>query len=130
MSRGPVLYASDFSPASLSAFRKAIKVATVRRSPLIAARTWAAAEAGSRTAPRQHLQRLVKTARKAGARATSLLVDGMPAERIVQAAHDTHAEFLVLGTHGRTGVRRLLLGSVATKVVALARCPVLTVRGR
>jgi nucleotide-binding universal stress UspA family protein len=36
---------------------------------------------------------------------------------------------VVLGTHGRSGLRRLVLGSVAERVIGLARCPVLTVRG-
>jgi len=37
---------------------------------------------------------------------------------------------MILGTHGRTGLKRLLVGSVAARVVATAVCPVLTVRGR
>jgi nucleotide-binding universal stress UspA family protein len=46
----------------------------------------------------------------------------------VGAAQGAKADVLVLGTHGRTGVARLLLGSVAARVVATASCPVLTVR--
>jgi nucleotide-binding universal stress UspA family protein len=37
---------------------------------------------------------------------------------------------IVIGTHGRSGIERVLLGSVATRVVSLASCPVMTVRGR
>ena len=40
------------------------------------------------------------------------------------------ADLVVVGTHGRTGLARVALGSVAERVVALAPCPVLTVRGR
>lgn len=40
------------------------------------------------------------------------------------------AAILILGTHGRTGFARLFVGSVASRVVATAPCPVLTVRGR
>ena len=47
---------------------------------------------------------------------------------VVKAAADLKADLLVLGTHGRTGVAQLFLGSVATRVVAAAPCPVLTVR--
>ena len=47
---------------------------------------------------------------------------------IVRLARDLHAELLVVGTHGRTGIRRLFLGSVAEHVVRHAHCPVVVVR--
>jgi len=47
---------------------------------------------------------------------------------IVHAARDLHADLVVLGTHGRTGLSHVFLGSVAERVVQLAPCPVLTVR--
>lgn len=51
-----------------------------------------------------------------------------PAEAIVQLASDVEANLVVVGTHGRRGMARLLLGSVAEAVVRLAPCPVLVVR--
>lgn len=51
-----------------------------------------------------------------------------PAEEIAQIAADLEADVVVVGTHGRRGVARLLLGSVAEAVVRLAPCPVLVVR--
>lgn len=51
-----------------------------------------------------------------------------PAEEIAQLASDLEAKLVVVGTHGRRGVRRLLLGSVAEGVVRLAPCNVLVVR--
>jgi nucleotide-binding universal stress UspA family protein len=51
----------------------------------------------------------------------------VPAERIVRLAKTRRADVIVMGTHGRTGFRRAILGSVAARVVALATCPVLTV---
>jgi nucleotide-binding universal stress UspA family protein len=51
---------------------------------------------------------------------------GAPYEEILRAAEDF--DLVVMGTHGRTGLRHLLLGSVAEKVVRHAHCPVLTVR--
>jgi nucleotide-binding universal stress UspA family protein len=57
-------------------------------------------------------------------------VDGSPAEAIVRVARDEAFDLIVMGTNGRTGVRRLLLGSVAECVVRHADCPVLTVRRR
>ena len=53
---------------------------------------------------------------------------GPPAETIVRVAHVRGADLIVMGTHGRTGLPHVLLGSVAEKVVRLAPCPVLTVK--
>lgn len=59
-----------------------------------------------------------------------LLRVGAPFEQIVAAAGDEKADMLVIGTHGRSGLNRLLMGSVAERVVRVAPCPVLTVRPR
>ena len=53
---------------------------------------------------------------------------GEPAEHIVQLASHLDADLVLVGTHGRRGLKRLLVGSVAERVVRLARCPVLVVR--
>ena len=52
---------------------------------------------------------------------------GLPAEEIVQYAHEHAIDLIVMGTHGREGVMRVVLGSVAETVVRRAPCPVLTV---
>ena len=57
-----------------------------------------------------------------------LLLEGEPATEIVRAAEAEGAELIVLGTHGRTGLARLLMGSVAEQVVRHASCPVLIVK--
>ena len=56
------------------------------------------------------------------------LLAGEPADTIVRCADDEQADLIVIGSHGRTGLARLLLGSVAEAVVRRARCPVLTVK--
>jgi nucleotide-binding universal stress UspA family protein len=56
------------------------------------------------------------------------LEDGEVAQRILDIARESRADLIVMGTHGRTGLRRLLMGSVAEEVVRNADCPVLTVR--
>ncbi|HEY7244818.1 MAG TPA: universal stress protein [Xanthobacteraceae bacterium] len=53
---------------------------------------------------------------------------GTPTETITRAAADWRADLIVIGSHGRTGVRRALLGSVAEGVMRNAPCPVLVVR--
>jgi nucleotide-binding universal stress UspA family protein len=55
---------------------------------------------------------------------------GDPFENIIEVADDHRVDLIVLATHGRTGLKRLLIGSVAEKVVRHATCPVLTVRPR
>ncbi|HET6956617.1 MAG TPA: universal stress protein [Vicinamibacterales bacterium] len=57
-----------------------------------------------------------------------LKVSDNPAEDISDYARDASIELIVVGTHGRTGVSHLLVGSVAERVVRTAPCPVLTVR--
>ena len=56
------------------------------------------------------------------------LVMGDPATEIVRVAEEEQAELIVLGTHGRTGLSRILMGSVAEAVVRHAPCPVLIYR--
>ena len=51
-------------------------------------------------------------------------------KQIVRSARILGADLIIMGTHGRTGVSRLLTGSVASRVIARAHCPVLVVRGR
>jgi nucleotide-binding universal stress UspA family protein len=87
-------------------------------------------EAANRADGQKHLDTLVRRARRAGARTKSLLLEGVPHERIAQAARWKKADMVVMGTHGRTGFAKLVLGSVASRVLAVSPCPVLTVRGR
>jgi nucleotide-binding universal stress UspA family protein len=56
------------------------------------------------------------------------LVEGHPATEILRVAQATGADLIVMGTHGRRGLKRLIMGSVAAQVVQKAACPVLTVK--
>lgn len=60
--------------------------------------------------------------------AVAFVVAGSPPDEIVKAAKDWPADLIVIGSHGRTGVQRALLGSVAEAVTRHAPCPVLVVR--
>src|SRR5262249_21777095 len=85
----------------------------------------------ARSVALRHLDRLVARAKQARVRVSRRLIEGTPtAGPIVRAARALRADVIVMGTHGRTGVARMVLGSVATRVVATAACAVLTVRGR
>ncbi len=56
------------------------------------------------------------------------LLFGHPADAVVEFARQNAIDLIVMGTHGRTGVARLLMGSIAEAVVRRAECPVLTVK--
>lgn len=56
------------------------------------------------------------------------LLSGDPAQEILQTVNAKHCDLIVMGTHGRSGLGRLLMGSVAERVVRHATCPVLTVK--
>ena len=58
----------------------------------------------------------------------TIAVPGVPFYEIVKLAKESEMDLIVIGTHGRTGLAHMLLGSVAEKVVRKAPCPVLTVR--
>ncbi len=73
----------------------------------------------------------LSTAVGLGARATSVLQNGAPSDRILTLLHgDPNFDLVVVGSHGRTGVSRVLLGSVAEQVVRHAPCSVLAARPR
>lgn len=63
-----------------------------------------------------------------GCKVSTLLRVGTPYREIIAAARDEHADLVLMATHGRGEVHRLLVGSVADKVIRLAPCPVLTVK--
>ncbi len=77
---------------------------------------------------RRDFERLLARAKKAGVPASDVLADGWAPDEIARIAKARGADLIVMGTHGRTGIRKLLLGSVAERVIGMAPCPVLTVR--
>jgi nucleotide-binding universal stress UspA family protein len=66
--------------------------------------------------------------REGGVKARGLMRVGAPFLEIIHAAQSEAADLIVMGTHGRTGLAHVLMGSVAERVVNKAPCPVLTVR--
>jgi len=142
-----ILHPSDFSSASRAAFARAMEMARANRAELVVAhvltltmpiagegyippKVYEEIEASTRAAAKKRLDALVARARKAGVRGKGLILEGIPHERIARAAKAQRADLVVMGTHGRTGLARFFLGSVAERVVATAPCPVMTVRGK
>ena len=130
-----ILVATDLTPASLPAFHEAVRIALGNGADLILAHAYEIPGAGSvlvspetydevdqkiRTDVEQRLSALVLEAR--------LLLYGDPYEAIENAATEQDVDLVIMGTHGRTGVSRFFLGSVASRLIATSPCPVLTVR--
>ncbi len=81
-----------------------------------------------RAAARTALQRAIAGVQRPGIAIRPEVVEGTPCEEIIRLAREREVDLVVMGTHGRTGLAHVFLGSVAEKVVRRAPCPVLTVR--
>ena len=131
-----ILHPTDFSRASTPAFKRAVEMAKANRSQLVVAhvlvpsmpimgdgyispQVYEDLDAAARSAAQKQLRKLVDRAKQAGVRAKG-----------ARAARAQKADLVVIGTHGRTGFAKLFLGSVASRVLAVSPCPVLTVRGK
>lgn len=75
-----------------------------------------------------HLQDIVARLAKDDTTATAVVAVGLPVDEINRAVDDHRIDLIVMGTHGRTGLRHLMAGSVAERIVRTAHVPVLTVR--
>ncbi len=76
-------------------------------------------------------ERLSKTAGDLNASGVAVecrVANGVPYIEIIRVAEELHADMIVMGTHGRTGLAHMMIGSVAERVVRKAPCPVLTVK--
>jgi nucleotide-binding universal stress UspA family protein len=139
-----ILVATDFSPASTPALEQSVKMAKRDGALLLIAHAYqepglvelSHAPAGFyeewdrklREGVERKLRPLVEYARKEGVEARALLLTGFADEAIFEAAKQEGADLIVMGTHGRRGAARLFLGSVASRVISTAPCPVMTVR--
>jgi nucleotide-binding universal stress UspA family protein len=139
-----ILVATDFSPASTPALEQSVKMARrdgallliahayqepglveLSRAPARVYEEW---DQALQQGVQRKLRPLVEYARKEGVEARALLLTGFADEAIIEAAKQEGADLIVMGTHGRRGAARLFLGSVASRVISTAPCPVMTVR--
>lgn len=131
-----ILCPVDFSPVSAKALAYAERLAAGSRAELVllhafdvpASHTYADIQNPSDPAVRQQLEGLPLSL--AATKPVRVLHAGPPGEVICWLAEQSACDLVVMGTHGRTGLKHLLLGSVAEYVVRHARCPVLTVGER
>ena len=77
----------------------------------------------------QSMEASLKRLDDVGLQGEPVIVHGAPFQSIIDTAKDKGADLIVMGTHGRTGLTHVLMGSVAEKVIRLAPCPVLVTRG-
>jgi nucleotide-binding universal stress UspA family protein len=117
-----ILFATDFSPASEGAAAVAFEYAPALKARLHVLHVVTDGQGDATPAMTQLAQRSGGTLQLVTA-----TVHGEPAEEIVRYADHHAIDLIVVGTHGRTGVTRALLGSVAERVARTASCPVLTV---
>jgi universal stress protein A len=143
-----ILYATDYSKASARALDEAIALAKQNGAELLVlhvidpvpayvagediggAELYMKLEQTTQQDAETSMNKLMEKLRKLKVNAKSLLLRGTPPEQIVRTAKNRRANLIVIGTHGRTGLSKLLMGSVANKVVSTAHCPVLSVHGK
>jgi universal stress protein A len=142
-----ILYATDFSKASARALEEAVRLAKQNKTELLvlhviepvsyvageefaSGEIYTKLEETSKREAQASLAKLMQRLKKSKVRAQSLLLRGSAHDEILKAAKSKKAGMIVLGTHGRTGLAKLFLGSVAGKVASSATCPVVTVRGK
>jgi universal stress protein A len=143
-----ILHATDYSKASARALEEAVALARQNHAELLVlhvidpvapyvagediggAELYMKLEETTKQEAETSMKNLLEKLRKLKVNAKSLLLRGSAHDQIVKAAKSRRANLVVIGTHGRTGLSKLLMGSVANKVVSTAHCPVLTVRGK
>ncbi len=135
-----LLLATDLSPASEASTERALDLARRLGAAILAVSVidpgalrlpggrFGARVDQVRATREREAQALVRRGREAGVPVTFLIWQGDPGEVIVEAARSEGVEMIVVGSHGRRGVERALLGSVSDHVVRNAPCPVLVVR--
>lgn len=142
-----ILYATDYSKASDRALEEAINLAKQNEAELSVvhvlepipyaggeefggAELYMRLEDASKREAQASMAKLMRRLQRSKVKAKSLLLRGSAHDQIVKAAKSKKVDMIVIGTHGRTGLSKLFMGSVAGKVVSAATCPVVTVRGK
>ncbi|MFZ2087677.1 MAG: universal stress protein [Desulfobaccales bacterium] len=121
------LVASDGSPAGQAACQTALELAR-RTGGKLTAVTAAHGDLDPKRA-KALVRDLAAAAKELDLDFDPLTPGGRPEDAIIEVAAAKHADLIIMGSHGRTGLKRLFLGSVAERVMGQAACPVLVVKG-
>jgi len=124
-----ILYPTDFSPYSNLAYFHAVALAEVHKASLTIIYVYVPGS-GTETEDRRYWRNQLEQIRPANPAIAvhHVFLEGDPASEIVRYAADASMDLIVMGTHGRTGLDRLLVGSVTEKVMRGAPCSVLAVK--
>ncbi len=122
-----ILVASDGSPHGVAAWEQALLIAQKLGSTLMLASVTPSDR--DLKAAEDIVESLEPVAEREKVALEPYVLEGRPYEAIVRLAQQKQATLIVLGSHGRTGLKRLLMGSVAERVLGQAPCPVLVVKG-
>jgi nucleotide-binding universal stress UspA family protein len=132
-----ILHPTDFSERSHAAYQLACSLARDHRAYMIVlhvvSRSGSYGETIARQQPDRHAESMCDSLHVVQAPDPRIdiehrLADGDPQAEIVRVAQEARCDLIVMGTHGRTGFGRLLMGSVAEQVVRNAPCTVVTVK--
>ncbi len=125
-----ILHPTDFSEHSGYAFQLACSLARDRGARLIVLHVMPVALVQEKRFYREEMAGELNRlgAPDARVRVEHRLEEGDAATQILRVAQEIGCDLIVMGTHGRTGLGRLLMGSVAEQILRMASCPVLTVR--
>ena len=121
-----ILYPTDFSSYSNQAYLHAVALAEVHRAVLTVVYVAAPGVDDDHEYWRGQLEQIRPANRRITVR--HVFLHGDPATEIVRLARDAGIELIVMGTHGRTGTERMIVGSVAERVLRDAPCSVLVVK--
>jgi nucleotide-binding universal stress UspA family protein len=124
-----ILLATDGSPYSEAAAGAAGHLAKQASLPVtVVSVTTSSHSAARRKEAEQIVADKVERLKSMGLEAEGRVVEGRPDEAIVKIAEDVGADLIVMGSHGRTGLKKIMLGSVVERVIGQAGCPVLVVK--
>ncbi len=127
--RQRILLATDGSAHSAAAGEAAVAVARQCGLPVsvVSATTRSHGEA-RRAEARESVRRKLARLNEAGIACSGEVIEGRPDEVVTEAAAREGADLIVVGSHGRTGLARLILGSISERIMDQAQCPVMVVR--
>ncbi len=122
-----LLIASDGSPYSDAALTEAIAMASRASSELLG--VVVAREEGEIPEAQEIVHRMLTAANREGVSFQGFSPQGLAADDgVIQVALENHVDLIIMGSHGRTGFKKLLMGSVTERVISQTPCPVLVVK--
>lgn len=139
-----ILVATDFSPAADAALEEAIRLAAEPKAELLIANvcdeiggiemgfapetSYGEWRRAARASAEKKLELLAERGRTRGVAVRTIVLSGPPDQALVEASKCEAADLIVMGTRGLRGAERFFLGSIASRILPAAACPVMTVR--